>query len=66
MNREKRHTVVAPAVLPIKSSHGHQLNVRHAKLGQVIELPSRGIECALRRKGSDVQFIDDRAFKRSA
>src|ERR1035437_2565482 len=52
------------AVMAGERDHRHQLNMRYAKINQMIELANGVIECALRRKGPNMQFVDDAACQR--
>src|ERR1035437_1312719 len=64
LHRKECDAVVSPAVMAGERCHRHQLNMRYAKINQMIELANGGIECALRRKGPNMQFVDDAACQR--
>ena len=61
-----QHAVVAPVPAAGKITDRHDLDRGHAKRDQMVELADRGAERALRRKGADVQLVDDRLLPGAA
>ncbi len=51
--------VVAPAVVAGELGDWHDLDRRHAELGELRQVLDRGIEGPLRRERPDVQLVDD-------
>jgi hypothetical protein len=60
VGRERQHAVVTPVARAGKVRHGHDLERRHARAREVVELADGRGEGALGREGADVQLVDDR------
>ncbi len=58
------NTVVSPPVPPGELGHGHDLDRRHAELGQRRELTRGGRERALGRERPDVKLVDHMLIER--
>ena len=61
-----QHAVVAPVAAAGKITDRHDLDRGDAERNQMVELADRGAKRALRRKGADVQFVDDRLLPGAA
>jgi hypothetical protein len=58
VGREQVHAVVPPAPAPGKLGDGHQLDMGHAELDEVIEVGDGGDEGAGVAEGAHVHFVD--------
>ena len=58
--------VVAPAEGAGKLGYGHDFDERNAQGGQLRQVTCRGPQCALRREGANVQFVDYLSGERHA
>ena len=61
-----QHAVIAPVAAARKVADRHDLDGGYAKRNQMVELADCGTKGALRRKGADVQFVDDRLLPGAA
>ena len=64
--RVGQHAVVAPVAVTREGGDRHDLDRRHAEIGEVAEPVDGGTEGAFRGEGADVQFVDDRLRPRAA
>src|SRR3954454_2340912 len=63
---EQRHAVIAPIPFAGKFGYRHQFDGRHPKCDKMIELLNGGEKRALRRKGADMELVDNGFFPRSS
>ena len=64
--REETDAVVPPIARPRKVGDRHQLDDRHAEVGEIRKLPGHAGERAGTRECTDVQLVDDGVAKRDA
>ena len=64
MRGEEVDAVVAPSAIAREFGNRHQLDVRDAELGQMVEAIDRRIEGSRRREGANMQLIHDRGIER--
>ena len=58
------HSVIAPSTFAGKISDRHQLNVGHAQFFQIIQVGFSRFERSFRRKGADMQLVNECAGER--